>query len=196
MFGVPLAFSRALAGAAGALAVAAIAGCSSPSARFQDAPTLTQNTAKPRYSAPLSSPSPSYGRPYGVGGASQPVAPTPQGEYQWNGSPNRIAAGGTAKLGVASEPLPPVGGAAATAAPRAVPYSAPYAAAVAPQDVAAGLPVAPRGSITVQPGDTLYALSRQHNVSISALMEVNQLKSLTLQPGQILKLPSTARRSN
>jgi LysM repeat protein len=60
------------------------------------------------------------------------------------------------------------------------------------------LPAQPRrqlahGTVEVQPGDTLYALSRRHGVSISALMDTNQLKSLTLVPGQVLKLPPQSR---
>lgn len=104
--------------------------------------------------------------------------------YAWNGSPNRISEGApyagqhsgphqqvaAARPQAQTEPPPPIAAAAATA------------------------PVhLPRGSILVQPGDTLYGLSRRHGVSISALMDANKLKSLTLQPGQMLKLPATSR---
>ncbi|MBA4174099.1 MAG: hypothetical protein C0511_15950 [Hyphomicrobium sp.] len=169
-----------------ALAIATICGCSSPSARFQDAPTLSQGSPRPIVAAPAAG----FGRPYGVGGTASPPAPSSNGPYQWNGSPNRIAAGGSAGSAVSAAPPPPVAAAAivysapSNSAPRGTP-------AIGPQ-AAAGQHL-PRGSIEVKPGDTLYGLSRQHGVSISALMDANQLKSLALQPGQILKLPATSR---
>ena len=54
----------------------------------------------------------------------------------------------------------------------------------------AGIAVAPRadGAITVQPGDTLYGLSKKHHVSISGLMAINRLSQATVQPGQMLYL--------
>lgn len=47
-------------------------------------------------------------------------------------------------------------------------------------------------TIVVQPGDTLYRLSRTHNVSLSELMEVNHLSSPDLKPGQRLVLPGSS----
>ena len=44
--------------------------------------------------------------------------------------------------------------------------------------------------IEVQRGDTLYGLSRRHNVSLNELMRVNNLTSPSLKPGQKLALPS------
>lgn len=106
----------------------------------------------------------------------------PPRDYQWNGSETRMSEG-------------------AARAP-----AAPYAAATHPHHLSphgAHAPPArtldqPRrpldhGSIEVQPGDTLYGLSRRHGVSISALMETNRLKSLTLVPGQVLRLPASSR---
>jgi murein DD-endopeptidase MepM/ murein hydrolase activator NlpD len=46
--------------------------------------------------------------------------------------------------------------------------------------------------IEVQAGDTLYGLSRRHNVSVSELMAANGMKSPSLKPGQKLYLPSGA----
>jgi murein DD-endopeptidase MepM/ murein hydrolase activator NlpD len=46
--------------------------------------------------------------------------------------------------------------------------------------------------IEVQPGDTLYGLSRRHKVMISDLMAVNSLQNPNLKPGQKLYLPATA----
>ncbi|MBR3211136.1 MAG: LysM peptidoglycan-binding domain-containing protein [Bacilli bacterium] len=41
----------------------------------------------------------------------------------------------------------------------------------------------------VQKGDTLYGIGKQFGVSVSALMEKNQLKSSSLQVGQVLIVP-------
>lgn len=46
--------------------------------------------------------------------------------------------------------------------------------------------------IEVRPGDTLYALSRRHGVSVDDLMRANGLTSSNLRPGQRLALPSGA----
>ncbi|MGI9403834.1 MAG: LysM peptidoglycan-binding domain-containing protein [Hyphomicrobium sp.] len=45
-------------------------------------------------------------------------------------------------------------------------------------------------SIEVQQGDTLYGLSRRHNVSVAELMEINGLSNPNLRPGQELYLPA------
>ncbi|MBA4131334.1 MAG: peptidase M23 [Hyphomicrobium sp.] len=44
--------------------------------------------------------------------------------------------------------------------------------------------------IEVQRGDTLYGISKRHNVSLNELMRVNNLTSPALKPGQKLALPS------
>ncbi len=44
--------------------------------------------------------------------------------------------------------------------------------------------------IEVQRGDTLYGLSKRHNVSLNELMRVNNLTNPNLKPGQKLALPS------
>ena len=41
----------------------------------------------------------------------------------------------------------------------------------------------------MQPGDTLYKLSRRHHVSVAELMDVNGLSNPSLQPGQKIYLP-------
>ncbi|MGI9477774.1 MAG: peptidoglycan DD-metalloendopeptidase family protein [Hyphomicrobiaceae bacterium] len=48
-----------------------------------------------------------------------------------------------------------------------------------------------RNSITVEPGDTLYQLSRRHGVTVAALRQVNGLTSNTIKPGQRLALPES-----
>ena len=45
-------------------------------------------------------------------------------------------------------------------------------------------------AVDVQPGDTLYALSRRHHVSVAELMEVNSLSNPNLHPGQKIYLPA------
>jgi murein DD-endopeptidase MepM/ murein hydrolase activator NlpD len=47
----------------------------------------------------------------------------------------------------------------------------------------------PGDMIEVQPGDTLYGLSRRHRVGVAELMQVNNLTNPNLQPGQKLYLP-------
>jgi murein DD-endopeptidase MepM/ murein hydrolase activator NlpD len=47
----------------------------------------------------------------------------------------------------------------------------------------------PGESFEVRPGDTLYSLSRQHNVSVAELMQVNQLNNPNIRPGQRIYLP-------
>ena len=47
----------------------------------------------------------------------------------------------------------------------------------------------PGDMIEVQPGDTLYGLSRRHRVGVADLMQVNSLTNPNLQPGQKLYLP-------
>jgi murein DD-endopeptidase MepM/ murein hydrolase activator NlpD len=51
-------------------------------------------------------------------------------------------------------------------------------------------------TIVVQPGDSLFGLSKRHNVSVEALTSANGLSSASLQPGQTLRLPAktTARK--
>ncbi|MDM9631586.1 glucosaminidase domain-containing protein [Robiginitalea aurantiaca] len=45
-------------------------------------------------------------------------------------------------------------------------------------------------SYRVQEGDTLYAISRRHYVSVEELMRLNGLKSNEISVGQVLKVPS------
>jgi LysM repeat protein len=65
-----------------------------------------------------------------------------------------------------------------------VPYTAPK-----PQ---AALVVAKPGEklVTVGPEDTLLSLSRAHGVPVTMLMSTNNLSNLTLEQGQVLRIPS------
>jgi len=58
-----------------------------------------------------------------------------------------------------------------------------------PQTQQARPALRPGESVEVQPGDTLYGLSRRHHVSIAELMEVNGLTNPSLHPGQRIYLP-------
>ncbi|MFA5957847.1 LysM peptidoglycan-binding domain-containing protein [Hyphomicrobium sp.] len=52
------------------------------------------------------------------------------------------------------------------------------------------VPVAKGELIEVQPGDTLYGLSRRHRVSLADLTSVNNLGNPNIHPGQKLYLPA------
>src|SRR5579875_2751827 len=55
---------------------------------------------------------------------------------------------------------------------------------------AASYPPAPPGSVTVQPGDTLYAIARRNNTPIRAIIDANSLSPpYLLRPGQQLVVP-------
>ncbi len=71
----------------------------------------------------------------------------------------------------------------AAVAPASAPTSTPTAA-----------PIVAGQTIEVQQGDSLYAISKRHSVSIAALMDLNGLKSAALRPGQKIVLPANARR--
>lgn len=91
----------------------------------------------------------------------------------------------------AAAPLPPVAPqATAAAAPRAKHPSLPAGTQVAMAATPAPITDAGTGeTIEVQPGDTLYRLSRKHQVSLDELMRVNGLSTPNLKPGQKLVLP-------
>ncbi|MBY0559959.1 LysM peptidoglycan-binding domain-containing M23 family metallopeptidase [Hyphomicrobium sp.] len=58
-------------------------------------------------------------------------------------------------------------------------------------------PVAAKGEmIEVQPGDTLYGLSRRHQVSLTELTSLNGLSNPNLKPGQKLYLPAAGASSD
>jgi LysM repeat protein len=65
----------------------------------------------------------------------------------------------------------------------AVPYSAPK-----PQAVVVAKPG--EKLVTVGPEDTLLSLSRIHGVPVTMLMSTNNLSSLTLEQGQVLRIPA------
>ena len=42
---------------------------------------------------------------------------------------------------------------------------------------------------TVQPGETLYGISRRYNVSVAGLIQANRLSSTAVHAGQVLIIP-------
>ncbi len=102
-----------------------------------------------------------------------------------------------------STPKGPYGAGASSVDVAALPERAPQSPPLAPpaalrqpyKPAAARTPVAPQPvaqgeMIEVQPGDTLYGLSKRHQVPVSELMTVNGLSSPNLKPGQKLSLPA------
>ncbi len=165
--------------------VVALGGCSSSSRLAVDSQPVPQPRPAVR---PAPQPAPNMKSALG-----RPVEPPAQ-VYTWNGSPNRVYDGGGRP-----QPLPYSAAQPSPYPPQAAaqPYLSYQQHAAAPYQPPVATPYAPvhlpRGSIVVQPGDTLYGLSRRHGVSVSALMDTNKLKSLTLQPGQVLQLPAAGR---
>ncbi len=105
--------------------------------------------------------------PEPVSSGSPPVA-RPYSEQSWKRSP--------------MAPLP------ASPAPAYAPASAETVASA--QAVTAGQSAGQ--TIDVQPGDTLFGLSKRHHVSIAALMSANQMTTPNLKPGQKLIIPASA----
>jgi len=71
--------------------------------------------------------------------------------------------------------------------------STPAAGTVPPVDArqtVSAPPPAQGEMVDVRQGDTLYALSRRHNVALSELMAVNGLQGPALKPGQKIYLPA------
>lgn len=90
----------------------------------------------------------------------------------------------------AAAPLPPAAPATAAAPRSGQPSYRPAGTQVAMAATPAPITDAGTGeTIEVQPGDTLYRLSRKHQVSLDELMRVNGLTSPNLKPGQKLVLP-------
>lgn len=67
-----------------------------------------------------------------------------------------------------------------------------------PKKVAVKKPVAPVAvakeapkEVAVQKGDVLEKIAKNHNVSVSSIMQLNNLSDTRLQIGQVLKIPKT-----
>lgn len=57
-----------------------------------------------------------------------------------------------------------------------------------PIAVASGMAAGERGTYTVVQGDTLYSISKKHNLTVDELMKINGLNSNAISIGQILKV--------
>lgn len=170
------------------LAAVATAACSADVARF-DSTSFNLNDP-PGETAPPVPPRPVYS---GSDGVTRNLAQsTPVGPH---GATNRLPPLTDRGRGIEREELPPSGAG----------YDRQYGAAQPPASVN-GFQQSPRGiererppidpapiaqgdTIEVQPGDTLYGLSRRHSVSLSELMAVNNLSKPMIKPGQKLVLP-------
>jgi len=171
------------AGLVGAALLAA--GCSADVSRF-DSPFFGLNESASSTgslsrgdapsSANLSDQSPSYSgggsytppprEPVRMAALPEPSAPTPSGPaYGYGSSPAQPAARQPAPIRPAS-------------APPAAP-SAPRTAAPAAGD-----------AVDVQPGDTLFAIARRHDVRVDDIKRLNNLSSTMIRPGQRLVLPA------
>ncbi len=173
--------SLALAPRGAAILIAALAGgCSAEISRF-DFPSFSLTDDKKDQTASLQSPSSASGRgPSYLGNEGSSYS----GGYDRGGytapRSNRDNGVAVAALPESSQPAPSFNYADERRR-RAGQQPAP-AAPAAPA-------VRPGQSVEVQPGDTLYSLSRRHRVSVAELMEVNQLNNPNLHPGQRIYLP-------
>ena len=158
-------------GLATTVAALAAAGCSADITRF-DQPSFALNDS--------SSPATTAGRR----NAGAPAFDDGPSQYQAAApAPASRPVAVAALPMVAPPPSPPPSYATAPRAAAAIPAAIPQA----PRPVARG------EMIEVQQGDTLYGLGKRHNVMISELMAVNDLKNPNLRPGQKLYLPANAK---
>lgn len=150
-----------------AIAALAAGGCSADIARFDFPASANFNDPQTGAIAPTER---------SALGADPAASPPPAAEAYTPPPPQK-------SIEVATLP-PPVSEPAPSAPARALP---PPATSFAPPPVAAE----ERGQeIEVQRGDTLYGISKRHDVSLNELMRVNGLTSPSLKPGQKLALPS------
>ena len=127
--------------------------------------------------------------PYGAGARSVQVAALPDAGPGYQPSPSYSAPAAYTPPPAYAPPArsydaKPFGRSSSEVAP--IDRSAPQAPAMASGD-----------AIIVQPGDTLYSLSRTHHVSLAELMSTNSLSDPNVHPGQKLYLPGngSARRT-
>jgi len=156
-----------------------LAACSANITRFDSGPSFSLNDGP-------GVPPPAPGQRQMAGG---PVVDPPPGGYAPSGprADNSIEVASLPPV-VPRGPSSPV----ASAPPRMPAASRAPAPVAAPVSVPAAPATAKGEPIEVQPGDTLYALSRRHHVMVADLMAVNQLTNPNLKPGQRLYLPAEA----
>ncbi len=171
--------SRVLAGGAIGVFAAVLGGCSTDFKRLEQ-PSYTvgeTNSLPPRPSEPIR--------------RSNAGAPVGSETWQESGPRGQLPPVTADQQRPVSTPLPPPATAGGVGPSR--PFDAPKAKAAAiPAQPAKPLAVASNRTVEVQPGDTLYAISKRTGYPISALMEANGLKTANLKPGQKLALPAGA----
>jgi murein DD-endopeptidase MepM/ murein hydrolase activator NlpD len=171
---------------------------------------------QPSYSAPGSQPySQQYAPPSDGGGYERPYTPPYEQRQaprqEWRESNRGVPASQESDRGVRVAGLPePYDRNPRTDSvppPRQTSSPAPYRGVepasptppVPPRaafDTAPSQPAAADGeTIEVRQGDTLYALSKKHNVSVNELMRANNLKGPQLRVGQQLVVPSSNSRT-
>jgi murein DD-endopeptidase MepM/ murein hydrolase activator NlpD len=178
---------------------AALSGCSADVTRFDfpffgltdnmttgSLPTPAEPVAK-RAPGPYSEPLGPYPYEPDAGRGSQSAGGYAPAPTSYGAPPARTASlqEGPRPPAARVEALPPVGPAAERAQVRPLDGT--------PRTGRARTPVA-GDTIEVQPGDTLYILAQRYRVSMSALMDVNGLRSPVIKPGQKLVLPANAVR--
>jgi murein DD-endopeptidase MepM/ murein hydrolase activator NlpD len=181
-----------------ALALAlGVAGCSADLGRFD----LTSTGSAPTRTAKAPVPSESVRRYAGASdvvpendlATSRPGSMAPLSQRDQS-----VRMSGLPEPGARSDSLPPAfqpPAAPSATRPTGVAASAERRPALPPTPTTASpAPSASAGQmIEVQPGDTLYGLSKTHRVSISELMTLNNLPGPNLKPGQKLALPAGRR---
>ena len=133
--------------------------------------SMTTSSLPPRPQMGLvREPPPPYEQIGSLGRTDQPPPPY----YRWNRTPGGLTTGA-----LPAYAYPP---------PRSWQSPQPARPALPPAAGYAGGRI-----IEVQEGDTLYALSRRHGVSVAELIDANRLDRAEIQVGQRLELPPRAR---
>ena len=122
----------------------------------------------------------------------EPVHPNAPGDAVARTTPTGPYGAGAGSVDVAALSEPAGAEQPATVRPVAQPRQ--YATG-STQAAARNEPPARGQQIEVAPGDTLYALSRRHHVSLAEMMSVNGLAGPNLKPGQKLYLPGEESRA-
>lgn len=187
---------------AGALVVAAVtlSGCSADLSRF-DFSSVGPDTQGRTSTASIPIPSEPVRRNVGALGDAPMAPPGPATDRRLPepyGGPSRTEPEPAVRMSALPEPAPRAPAVRPAPPPRAALAPASPAAPVTPKATFDRAPAAaspPQGTVTidVQPGDTLYGLSKKHRVSISELMSLNNLQTPAIKPGQKLLLPAGRR---
>ncbi|AGK57549.1 peptidase M23 [Hyphomicrobium denitrificans 1NES1] len=169
----------------------AIGGCSADVTRFDSASFNLDDPsdARPIPSEPIRTSSLNDNQvvgsaprgPYGAGASSVQVAALPDAGPSYQPPPSYSPPAYT----------PPPAYAPPARSYGAQPFGRPRSEVTPIERVAPQAPATASGdAIIVQPGDTLYSLSRAHHVSLDEMMSTNALSNPNVHPGQKLYLPA------